>query len=86
MNVLECIDNKPIKVMDLMQRFTLPLKKLINCIIYLVKSLKINIKFIAAGKSNGYLLELMIKACEDQNNANLTNVELKVIQYSKYSN
>ncbi|CAG8733081.1 15088_t:CDS:10, partial [Gigaspora rosea] len=34
-------------------------------------------KLIAAGKSNGDLLELMIKACEDPNNANLTDVELR---------
>ncbi|CAG8518721.1 17531_t:CDS:2, partial [Gigaspora rosea] len=52
MNVLERIDNKPIKVMDLIQRF------------------------IAAGKSNGNLLKFMIKACEDPNDAILTDVEL----------
>ncbi|RIB13037.1 cytochrome P450 [Gigaspora rosea] len=130
MNVLERIDNKPIEVMDLMQRFTLdalgktafgfdfnnledpdnpyvttyndvyqglihntfanifPLEripfwlnraykkidKLDNLFDEIIKNKH---KLIAAGKSNGDLLELMIKACEDPNNANLTDVELR---------
>ncbi|CAG8533275.1 17572_t:CDS:10, partial [Cetraspora pellucida] len=34
-------------------------------------------KSIAAGKSNGDLLELMIKACEDPNNPTLSDIELR---------
>lgn len=42
-----------------------------------MKLLKININLLLLEKSNGDLLELMINACEDQNNANLTDVELR---------
>ncbi|CAG8718046.1 8846_t:CDS:2, partial [Racocetra fulgida] len=37
-------------------------------------------KSIAAGRSNGDLLELMINACNDQDNPSLTDIELRNVQ------
>ncbi|CAG8470440.1 2594_t:CDS:2 [Gigaspora rosea] len=104
--MMEKIDNKPIDVVDLMQRFTLDvLGKTVfdfdfnilplDLILYFknrslgkVKKLqklfddfiKNKHKSMAAGKSNGDLLELMIKACDDPNNEGFNDIELRNVQ------
>ncbi|CAG8821163.1 33927_t:CDS:2, partial [Racocetra persica] len=129
MNILEQIDNKPIEVVELMQRFTMdvlgktvfdfdfnnleePTNDYVIAYNELQEELKSMVftllpldripyfrnkrlskverleklfdemiekkhKSIAAGRSNGDLLELMIKACNDQDNPRLTDIELR---------
>ncbi|CAG8587446.1 4651_t:CDS:10, partial [Racocetra persica] len=77
MDILERVDNKPIEVKDFMQRLTLDVLGKVSFNFDFNDIIKEKRKSLAAGQSNGDLLELMLKACEDPDNPTLSDIELR---------
>ncbi|KAF0536473.1 cytochrome P450 [Gigaspora margarita] len=76
MHILQKVDNKPIEFIKAYKfkyrRFTLDILGKLPLILILIKT-----QILSRWNSNGDLLELMIKACEDPDNQKLSDTELR---------